>query len=104
VEVEVVYFDGCPSWRVARDRVSEALQLLGAVDAVVSMTVVTSDEEAAGVGFPRSPTLRVDGHDLFPEAAAPGAPACRVYPTPDGPAGAPTVDDLVRALSERSPT
>jgi hypothetical protein len=105
VEVELLYLDGCPSWQLARDRVGEALQRLGAVAAVVSLTRVTSAEDAAAVGFAGSPTLRVDGRDLFPGTPVAGcAAACRVYPTPDGPAGAPTVDQLVGALIERSPT
>jgi hypothetical protein len=44
----------------------------------------------------------IDRVDLFPGSAIPtGVLACRLYPT-SGPAGAPTVDDLVAALRERT--
>jgi hypothetical protein len=60
---------------------------------------VTSPGEAATAGFAGSPTLLVDGHDLFPGTALTTQLACRVYPTPDGLSGAPTAEALIAALS-----
>ena len=46
---------------------------------------MNTDEEADWLRFPGSPTIRVDGEDLFP---APGREdcwlGCRVYATPEG--------------------
>ena len=46
---------------------------------------VRSDAEAEALGFPGSPTIRVDGRDVDP-AGAGSRPAltCRVYYLPDG--------------------
>jgi hypothetical protein len=46
-----------------------------------------------------SPTLLIDGCDPL---SAPGAPvglACRLYRTPDGLAGTPTMEQLMKVLS-----
>jgi hypothetical protein len=50
------------------------------------------------LSFHGSPTIIVDGHDPFPTAGQPGL-ACRIYQTPAGPAGAPTVEQLRSALA-----
>jgi hypothetical protein len=103
VEVEVVYFEGCPSWRVARERLVQALTQLGRTDASVSLVRVSTAGDAAAAGFAGSPTIRVDGRDLFPAAAVvTDALACRVYSTSRGPAGVPTVADMVTVLSDGS--
>ncbi|WP_258068755.1 hypothetical protein [Rathayibacter sp. AY1C1] len=41
----------------------------------------------------------VDGADLFPDSNATIGLACRIYVTPDGLAGAPTMEQLRSALS-----
>ena len=46
---------------------------------------VTSQEDAELLGFPGSPTIRVDGHDVDPESAGGRVMlACRIYRLPDG--------------------
>jgi len=64
----------------------------------VNLVRVVTDDEAQVLRFPGSPTVRVDGRDLFPGPVGVGL-ACRVYRTPDGPAGSPTVDQLVDAMA-----
>ena len=63
--------------------------------------MIETDEQARMRGFVGSPTFLVDGVDPFAVAGAPTGVACRVYPTPNGLSGAPTVaalrDALVRA-------
>ena len=44
---------------------------------------VVSEEQAAAEGFAGSPTIRVDGEDLFPIDDPPGL-SCRVYRLADG--------------------
>jgi hypothetical protein len=101
MKVEVVYFDGCPEWQFAWDRLDEALRLAGVPDARMSPVRLASDAEAAAVGFTGSPTIRVDGEDLFPGAPTLGVLARRFYATVDGLAGTPTVGQMVTALVER---
>ena len=65
MRVEVLYFDGCPTYVAATRDVSEVLSELG-MEAEVEMVAVNSDEDAERLRFPGSPTIRVDGRDLFP--------------------------------------
>jgi hypothetical protein len=102
VELRLVYFDGCPSWQVAHQRLAEALTRVGQPDTPISLVRVSSDAEARAAGFAGSPTILLDGRDLFPGAAIPDGLACRLYPTAAGLAGSPTVEDLVVALADQS--
>jgi len=53
------------------------------------------------MGFAGSPTIYADGIDLFDGADGRGSLACRVYRTPEGLAGSPTVEQLIAAIRER---
>ncbi|MDN4471833.1 DF family (seleno)protein [Demequina zhanjiangensis] len=98
MRVQLLYFDGCPSWREAEARLIRALSRVCATS-TVERVLVTDEGHAAELAFPGSPTLRLDGRDLFPVADATVGLACRVYETPDGMQGAPTVEQLVEALA-----
>ncbi|MBW3638300.1 MAG: thioredoxin family protein [Actinobacteria bacterium] len=100
MEVTLLYFDGCPSWQLADKRLLEALALTGHPDQPVTRRQVTTPEQAEQLGFRGSPTVLVDGRDPFAEPGAPTGLACRMFRTPDGLAGAPTVEQLVAVLSE----
>ncbi len=102
VDVELFYFASCPNWQLARERLNEALTAVGRSAPQVTLRAVETDEEARALRVPGSPTIRVNGNDLFPAAAETDCLACRVYPTPDGLSGAPTVDQLIRALGNTS--
>jgi hypothetical protein len=93
MDVTLLYFDGCPSWQTADARLAELAEEL---DLTVTRRQVTTPEEAERVSFRGSPTILVDGRDVFAEGHEPVGLSCRVYQTPDGPAGAPTVE-LLRA-------
>jgi len=97
VNVDLLYFDGCPNWPVAHERITEALRRAGYQDAPVNLVKVSTDEEAHALDFPGSPTVRLDGRDLFPSRGGAGL-ACRVYSTPEGLAGSPTVNQLVESI------
>lgn len=100
MDVTVLYFGGCPSWRAAIERVHVASARTG-VQVQVRTQAVESDEEADRLGFTGSPTILLDGTDPFAQPGAVSALACRLYATPDGSAGSPTVDQLVDALTRR---
>jgi hypothetical protein len=76
MEVLIQYFDGCPSWETARNRVAAAIEALPA-EAVVTLFKVESNEEAERLGFRGSPSILVDGKDLFPTEASPIGMSCR---------------------------
>ena len=97
MSIELLYFAGCPNWQLTDERLREALRLAGRGDEVEYRTVETP-AEAEDIGFAGSPTVLVDGRDPFAEPGATAGLSCRVYRTPAGLAGAPTVDQLVAAI------
>ena len=102
VAARVLYIDDCPNWQSARDRLRLALDRLGHADVPISDVQVETQDEASATGFAGSPTILVDGRDVFPPPTAwTGGLACRLYRTPAGIAGVPRVEDLMSALSER---
>jgi hypothetical protein len=103
MRVQVVYFDGCPSWQVAAERLQAALPRTGHGDVRVELVQVRSPAEALAARSAGSPTLLVDGRDLFPGAAPTSQLACRVYPTPQGLSGSPSLEALVAALCGPAP-
>ncbi len=82
--IELLYWQGCPSYPEAKTLLEQVLTELGRDDLVL-MTEVRSDEEAERLHFPGSPTIRVDGRDIDAEGAD-SRPAlnCRIYHLPDG--------------------
>ena len=98
MQITLRYFDGCPNWRLAEARMTEALAAAGGPGSAIAYERVETQEEAERLGFRGSPTLLVDGHDPFAEEAAPVGLACRIYRTEEGPQGAPSVAQLRAAL------
>jgi hypothetical protein len=84
VKVELLYFDGCPSYEALRPRVERMLAERG-LDGL-DLVPIRSVEEAEAQRFLGSPTLRVDGHDVEPGAAerTDFGMKCRIYATGDG--------------------
>lgn len=101
VNIEVLHIDDCPSWVEAGNRLREALDATGFGDTEISYRVLTNADEAGRVSFAGSPTILLDGKDLFPGGTRTLDLACRVYPTPIGLAGMPSTAQLIDALSSR---
>ena len=99
VEVRLLYFDGCPHWTVAEERLRIALASIGSGGQAIEHVLVETPEDAERLGFIGSPTVVVDGRDPFAKGGEQSALACRVYSTPQGPAGSPTIEQLVEVLS-----
>jgi len=84
MKVEVLYFGGCPTYLEAERTVREVLAE-ESVEADVELVAVDTDEEARKLRFPGSPTIRVDGEDIFPVPEwEDWRLGCRVYATPEG--------------------
>ncbi len=92
--IELLYFDGCPSWK---DALSQLREQIGEEEPIVLISVETQ-EEAERQKFVGSPTIRVGGEDLFPMPFSQYALGCRVYFTPEGLRGIPTPAMLREAL------
>ncbi len=104
MKVEVLYFDGCPTYVAAERTLKDVLAEQGA-DAEVELVAVNTDEEARRLRFPGSPTIRVDDRDLFPvPERAEYALGCRMYATPEGLKGSPTAEMLREALTTEGVT
>ena len=97
MEVELLHFDGCPHWETADARLRKAA---GEVGAPVRHRRVTKGDGLTDFGG--SPTILVDGRDPFPRTGPVEGLSCRLYRTPDGPAGSPTLDQLRAALAATS--
>lgn len=93
----LLYFDGCPNWHEADRRLRPALAEAG-LDVIPTYVSVTSPEDAERLRFRGSPAVLVDGRDPFAQESDPVGLSCRVFRTLDGLSGAPTADQLVRAL------
>ena len=100
MEIEFLFWEGCPSHPEARQLLDDVLAECG-VDAEVKVREVFTQAEAEELRFPGSPTIRVDGRDVDPDGAA-ARPAlnCRIYHKADGrPSPVPTREQLEAALS-----
>jgi hypothetical protein len=101
MKVEVLYFDGCPTYKLATKALQTVLEEVGIV-AEVELVAVDSDEEAQRLRFPGSPTVRVDGRDLLPTPEREDwRLGCRVYATPEGLSGSPSAEMLREALKTK---
>jgi hypothetical protein len=94
MKVQLLYFEGCPHWRTAEERLARLAAERGIA---LARRVVATPEQAEAAGFRGSPTILVDGHDPFAGAGEPIGLSCRMYQTPAGPAGSPT-DEQLRAV------
>lgn len=99
MNITLLYFDDCPNWKVADAHLTALAAEMP--DLTVTRTQVTTPEEAEQTNFLGSPSIQADGVDLFADPGAPVGLSCRVYQTPDGPAGAPTLDQLRQDISRR---
>ncbi len=59
----------------------------------------TTKDAAATGGFHGSPIILIDGKDPFAGVVSPSVCRVDIYQTPDGPAGAPTLDQLREVLT-----
>lgn len=101
MNVELLWWEGCPSTERALAAVREALTDLGLDGIEVRMREVKDDGDAAETGFVGSPTILIDGTDLVPAAADEQIGlSCRVYRRRDGRVSpTPDPDDLREALA-----
>ncbi|WP_417215701.1 thioredoxin family protein [Arthrobacter sp.] len=100
MRIELLCIDGCPNSDETQARIVAALAEAGAPDVEVVRTVV-DDAAGAAAAFAGSPTITLDEVDLFPGAAPVSELSCRVYQTPNGLAGLPTVEQLRDRIRER---
>jgi hypothetical protein len=101
VDVELLWWEGCPSTERALEAVTTAMSELGLAGVDVRMREISTDDDAQEAGFVGSPTILIDGKDLVPAADdEPIGLSCRVYRRRDGRISPiPDPDDLREALA-----
>lgn len=93
MKIELLYFDGCPSWQIALENLKRVLHEEGITE-TVNVVEIVNDEQAGQEKFLGSPSIRIDRHDLWFEQRENYSLSCRVYATPEGVKGWPTVEML----------
>jgi mercuric ion transport protein len=104
MNIEVLYFEGCPNHLPAIERVRETLKSLGRQDEIHQVEVHTqSDAEA--MAFVGSPSIRINGADIEPWARTTEAfgLSCRTYLDGSHRRGVPSRELLRRAIIEGIP-
>jgi hypothetical protein len=99
MQIELFYFEGCPSWAQALENLKAALLAEG-LQAEIRLVRVEENAQAAQLKFLGSPSFRVDGVDLWPEERKRYNLSCRVFTTPGGLKGAPTAEMLREQLHQ----
>jgi hypothetical protein len=84
VKIELLFWDGCPSYPEAAALLADVLEERG-IETEIERLEVFTEQEAERLHFPGSPTIRIDGRDVDPQGAS-ARPAlnCRIYRLPDG--------------------
>jgi hypothetical protein len=83
-DVELLWWEGCPSTDEALAMLGEEMAALGLDPESIDVTEVSTDADAQREEFVGSPTIRVDGRDVQPLAQKPVGLSCRVYRLADG--------------------
>jgi hypothetical protein len=97
--ITILHTPDCPNVALVRERLADALARLPGPAPRVVEEEVADPEEASRRRFHGSPALLIDGIDRFAAPESPAAFACRTYRTGAGIEGAPSVDQIVAALT-----
>ena len=108
MHVELLYWDGCPSYPQALRDLQDAMRGLGLDAASIDVRHIGTDDAAQARRFVGSPTIRIDGVDIADPGDEPVSLTCRVYYLRDGRVSpVPDPDDvrdaLRRALTQQEP-
>ncbi len=77
MNVSLLYFDDCPNWKVADQRLAAIAN--ERPDVVVTRLRVETLEEAERLGFHGSPSILVEGVDIFAKPGDGVGLSCRLY-------------------------
>ena len=106
--IEVLYFDGCPHHEAFLPHLHDLLHTHG-ITPEVTLIRIDNDDAAQTHHFLGSPTVRINGHDIDPNAAdhphneaqdmstSPYGMQCRLYRTPAGTTGIPSDQWILEA-------
>lgn len=98
MDITLLYFEDCPNWKVTDERL--AAIVAGRPEVSLTRHIVDTPSEAERTGFHGSPSILVNGVDVFAEPGAEVGLSCRRYLTPNGYQGSPTSEQLRAALAD----
>jgi hypothetical protein len=84
MNVELLFWEGCPSHPKALAELRGAMTDLGLDPNAIVVREVHADSDAQQEHFVGSPTIRIDGIDIQPPDGEPFGLTCRVYHRRDG--------------------
>jgi hypothetical protein len=102
MKLEVLYIRGCPNHRPAVEQVFSVLDEMGIAETVYEIPVETI-EQARTLGFPGSPTIRIDDEDIEKDAqggVVGFSISCRTYIEQGKLSGIPSRELIRRAIYE----
>lgn len=99
IQIRLLYFDGCPSWQPALENLHKVIET-EKIRAEISLVKIETPAQAQQERFLGSPSLQVNGVDLWPEERNNYDLNCRVYKTAAGLRGSPSIEMLRKQLRE----
>lgn len=99
MNIELLYFSDCPSWQytlASLEQIIESHQL----QVEIKLIQVETIKEAELHQFNGSPSIKVNGKDLFPVDQDDYHLGCRLYKTPSGFKGSPSKEMIEEKLRE----
>jgi hypothetical protein len=101
MNIEILYFEGCPNHRPALQRVQNVLKKEG-MCAEISQIQVCDREVAREIGFLGSPSVRINGLDVEPTVRNTHdyGMMCRTYVSDAGRDGLPSREMIRQALRD----
>jgi hypothetical protein len=101
LRVELLCTPDCPHQEPTRAALRRVLSE-AAIETPVQLVLVSTLEDAEFLGFPGSPTVRINGEDLVPQpAGAPATLACRLYLQADGRLAGSIPEEVIRTAMRR---
>lgn len=102
MNVELLYFEGCPSYETLLPRLRQLVAEAGADPTAIELRAIESVEAAEAMRFLGSPTVRVDGLDVDPgmRGREDFGLKCRIYRSDAGQTSVPPDTWIRRALAE----
>ena len=97
--MELLVVPACPNESGSLSALRLPFERMGLTVQSVRTTVIANQEQAQERAFVGSPTILIDGVDLFGVPGQSPAVACRVHVTPAGLSGVPPLGEVVAALS-----
>jgi len=98
-KIQLLSIEDCPNSAQVLYNLHQALSILK-IDIKPDQIMIHDDLEADHYSFQGSPSIKVDGVDLWERKAEEYHMGCRVYPTPSGLSGCPPVSMLVERIKK----